>query len=142
MQPLRAIDSMWGRATMLHFLQTNGVAGQTTCGLLTTALLLREKGSVIFGHGIKRLHNGLYRVAPGWGGVTHIHFKGNTFSGGVSNWPGQLPAPGKISPRPADMNWSSEPMFNPRHPLDYPAYLKTHHAWMVRLFQKAFPNVR
>jgi hypothetical protein len=48
--------------------------------------------------------------------------------------------PAQHKPQSVDMNWASEPMFNPRHPLEYPAYLKAHHAWMVRLFQKVFPK--
>jgi len=101
---------------------------------------IKGKGSVTFGHGIKRLRNGSYLIAPGWGGVTNVHFVGNTYSGTVFNWPKQSPTSKRHSPRPVDINWSSEPMFNPRHPLDYPAYLKAHQAWMVQLFQKQFPN--
>ena len=107
---------------------------------LDNSFSIKGNGSVTFGHGIKRLRNGLYRIAPGWGGATDIHFNGNTYSGTVFNWPRQSTAPEKHKPQSVDMNWASEPMFNPRHPLEYPAYLKAHHAWMVRLFQKVFPK--
>jgi hypothetical protein len=100
----------------------------------------KGKGSVTFGHGVKRLLNGSYVIAPGWGGATNIHFAGNTYSGTVFNWPKQSPTSKRHSPRPVSINWSSEPMFNPRHPLEYPAYLQAHHAWMGRLFEKVFPG--
>ena len=108
--------------------------------IVDNQFFIKGAGSVTFGHGVKRMSNGSYLTAPGWGGVTNLHFVGNTYSGTVLNWPKQSPMRDAKGPRPVYINWSSEPMFNPRHPLEYPAYLKAHHAWMVRLFQTVFPS--
>ena len=100
------------------------------------------QGTLSFGHSVKRLSDGSYHIAPGWGGASNIHFVGNGYAGTVINWPIHS-GPEKIgnSPR-VHISWSSEPMFNPRYPLKYPAYLASHHAWMVKLFQKEYPLTR
>jgi hypothetical protein len=98
------------------------------------------EGSVAFGHSVKRLSNGSYVIAPGWGGATNIHFEGNTYTGSVVDWPVQPDDSHVWDAHPARIEWSSEPMFNPKYPLQYPEFLAAHRAWMVKLFAKQFPD--
>lgn len=96
------------------------------------------KGSVAFGHSVKRLNNGAYKIMPGWGGASNIHFIGNRYTGTVLNWPSGSESSQPRDAEPLPRDWSSEPTFNPRFPLQYPKYLAEHRAWMVELFRSVF----
>jgi hypothetical protein len=96
------------------------------------------QGDLVFGHGVERLKDGSYRVAPGWGGATHLSFTGNSIWGRVEDPPaGTMLHAGKQDVGQA-VDWSTEPKFDPSHPDEYARYLTLHRTWLRALFNREF----
>jgi hypothetical protein len=98
------------------------------------------EGSVTFGHGLKRLEDGTYTIAPGWGLAQDIDFTGNHYFGDIINPPADDVDKINPPPPPSEGNWSTEPTFDPAYPARYAAYLQDHSIWLSRLFKAKFPH--
>ncbi len=99
-------------------------------------------GTLTFGHSLTRSEDGSYTIAPGWGPALNIQFSGNHYFGKIENPPSDdsAAAAKKNPPSVPDVDWSSEPAFDPAHPEQYTHYLQVHRAWMDRLFATEFPH--
>lgn len=96
------------------------------------------QGSLVFGHGVERLKDGTYRVAPGWGGASHLRFTDNRIWGTVNNPPAKAILYAGKQTLAQQIDWSSEPKFNPAYPMQYKHYLTAHRAWLLALFNREF----
>ncbi len=95
-------------------------------------------GALTFGHSVTRKDDGSYAIAPGWGPAQGIVFTGNHYFGNITDPPSDDTA-GTNPLQPSDVDWSSEPRFDPAHPESFAGYIAAHRAWMQRLFQQEFP---
>jgi hypothetical protein len=96
-------------------------------------------GTITFGHSLKRLDDGSYNIAPGWGPARNIVFSNNKYFGHLVNPP--LDASSSNAPPPSsneDVRWSEEPIFDPANPSAYPLFVRAHRMWMSRLFESTF----
>jgi len=109
-------------------------------GWSTGAVLRNNKfyvdGVARYGHGLKRLEDGTYTLAPGWGGAKDIVFEGNTYSGKQVDRPQDSGAVEGREARPA-IEWRG-PEVDPAKPEEFDAFLKQHRRWMVQLFERQF----
>ena len=94
-------------------------------------------GTGRYGHEIRRDADGIYTIAPGWGGAKEIQFVGNRYFGHNVDPPRDSDAIVDPHYRPAELT-SREPLFDPSRPERFPSYLKAHRRWMVQLFAKQF----
>lgn len=94
-------------------------------------------GTGRFGHALRRNPDGSYAIGPGWGGAEDIRFQGNKYFGHNVDIPHDSSAVVKKHYQPPNLGWA-EPVFDPAHPEDFPAYLKKHRQWMLQLFTAQF----
>jgi hypothetical protein len=92
-----------------------------------------EGATARYGHRASRLDDGSYGLAPGRGPAAGVVFRGNRYEGR----PGGEAAPA-TAPRPIAFDDWPGPRFDPRHPETFPAYLRDHRAWMLRLMGRPF----
>lgn len=112
------------------------------------ANLFHSEGTARYGHEVGRTPEGAYRLAPGWGPAAGVRFHGNCYVGNHVDAPGEsvtTPAPTTIpppesatAPRPIAFDDWPGPQFDPRHPEQFPAFLRTHRRWMRRLMERQF----
>ncbi len=96
-----------------------------------------SEGTGRFGHEVKRNDDATKVIEPGWGGATGIVFEGNTYLGKMANMPDDASPTVKAEVSKPHIDWT-EPVFDPAHPEQFPAYLTAHRRWMLRLFHKQF----
>lgn len=94
-------------------------------------------GTGRYGHEIGRDADGIYTIAPGWGGAKEIRFVGNRYFGHNVDPPRDPDAIVDPHYRPAELAWK-EPVFDPSRPEQFFAYLEAHRRWMLQLFTKQF----
>ena len=94
-------------------------------------------GVARYGHGTKRLEDGTYTLAPGWGGAKDIVFEGNSYDGKHVDRPQEGPETQARDRRPA-VDWRRRPEFDPAKPDGFDSFLTAHRAWMERLMARHF----
>ena len=94
-------------------------------------------GLASYGHQTARNPDGTYQIAPGWGGANGILFQDNRYCGRQIDAPSDRGADSDPAYCTAHPDWT-EPVFDPRHPEQYAAYLREHREWLVRLFTAQF----
>jgi len=94
-------------------------------------------GTGRFGHAVNKTEDGVYQLAPGWGGAKEIRFEGNRYFGHILDVPQD--STGEVDPnfRPAKIDWA-EPDFDPARPEGFNEFLTAHRQWMLRLFTSQF----
>jgi hypothetical protein len=100
--------------------------------------LFSSEGVARYGHGTNRADNGAYDLLPGWGPAQDVRFIGNRYVGRHKGRPLEYGDHLASAPRPiAFPDWPG-PDSDPRQPERFPAYLKAHRKWMLRLMQRQF----
>jgi len=94
-------------------------------------------GTAHYGHEVHRSEEGKYEIAPGWGGATDIEFEGNRYFGRNIDLPSDPKATVDSNYHGEILDWK-EPLFDPAHPEEFPAYLTRHRRWMMQLFTTQF----
>jgi hypothetical protein len=106
-------------------------------GAVFRSNLFDVAGTGRFGHALRRNPDGSYAIGPGWGGAEDIRFEGNKFFGHNVDIPSDPSAVINKHYQPPKLDWA-EPLFDPAHSEEFPAYLKKHRQWMLRLFTAQF----
>lgn len=107
-------------------------------GVCVSNNLFSVAGVGRYGHQLTRDYaNGAYTIAPGWGPATNIVFTGNKYVGKQVDRP-----PDETSvlnaPKPIQFRDWPGPLFNPANPQKFPAFIKAHRKWMMKLMQQQF----
>jgi len=106
-------------------------------GLTVRDNLFHIDGAAHYGHEVERGKDGSYRIGPGWGPTTNVVLAGNRYSGRDPTRPAEDTQPSAAAPRPITFDWPG-PQFNPTQPDSFPAYLRAHRKWMLRLMREQF----
>jgi hypothetical protein len=114
-------------------------------GWSTGTVLRRNRfyvdGVARYGHGTKRLEDGTYTMAPGWGGAKDVVFEGNHYEGKHVDRPEEAGEARSSVARPA-ADWQGRPEFDPAKPEGFDRFLAAHRAWMERLMELHFGKPR
>lgn len=99
-------------------------------------------GAGRYGHEVKGSGDGTVEIAPGWGPAEGIRFEGNRYFGRNENRPQDANAAIDPHDHPERLDWQ-EPVFDlehfdTAHPSEFPAFIKQHRRWLVRLFTRQF----
>jgi hypothetical protein len=99
--------------------------------------LFAAQGTAVYGHGAARSAQGVYTLAPGWGGATGLSFEGNRFWGNHVD-PPEAVTQGDASGQAIAALMQNEPHFDPANPAGFGDYLAKHRIWMIALFTRQF----
>jgi hypothetical protein len=100
--------------------------------------LFVAEGTARYGHEIGRTPEGAYRIAPGWGPSAGVGFHGNRYLGNHVDRPEESVTEPSQAPDPLAFDDWPGPQFNPRQPDRFPAFLRAHRRWMLRLMERQF----
>jgi len=99
--------------------------------------LFAAQGTARYGHATARADDGVFTLAPGWGGATGIRFEGNRFQGTHVN-PPEAVTEGDGAGAAIAAAIAGEPRFDPADPSGFDDYLVRHRTWMIALFALQF----
>lgn len=95
------------------------------------------EGHASWGHQLSRDEDGIYHIAPGWGGARDIRFVGNDYFGPNATAPED--SEGHIDRSRSAPAWSAgEPHFDPSSPAHFDEFIQKHRGWMMSMMQQQF----
>jgi hypothetical protein len=93
------------------------------------------QGHASYGHEVHRDDDGIYQIAPGWGGAQQVRFVDNDYFGPNAAAPDG--GEGRIDRSKTAAAWKDEePQFDPSSPEKFDEFMRKHRKWMIAMLHQ------